>query len=336
MRLLCVCLIACSSASAPDVGDASVDSAADSGAIDAGQDTGCTDWCPGESLPEPLQEIAVTPFRDGFIVLGGFDGDGNVETSVHFFRPGEGFRALPSLPDARHHAGVVVSGGEIYVFGGMRDARFTPLSRSYVLRDGASEWTEIAPMPSARAAGVAANIGGALVVVGGQGEGRESAEQLENARAVYIYAPARDTWQEASPMPTPRDHAAGFVLNDELWVVGGRQLRLEPTMSAVEIYNVARDEWRSGPAMPRPRGGHAAAALDGRAYVSGGEERGGALSSVDVYDAETNAWAALAEMRSPRHGHGMAALGAMLYAVGGADMPIFAAVDTMEVLSFGR
>lgn len=336
MRLLCVCLMACSSVSSPDAGDEPMRDSATDSFIDVARDAACVDWCPSESLPESLQEIAVTPFRDGFIVLGGFDGDGNIETSVHFFRAGEGFSALPPLPDARHHAGVVVSGADIYVFGGMRDARFTPLARSYVLRDGASEWTEIASMPSARAAGVAANINGVLVFVGGQGEGRTSAEQLEDARVVYIYEPANDTWREAAPLPTPRDHAAGFVLNGELWVVGGRQLQLQPTLSAVEIYNLATGEWRSGPAMPRPRGGHAAAVLDGRAYVSGGEERAGALRSVDVYDAERDAWTAVAEMRSPRHGHGMAALGDVLYAVGGADMPIFAAVDSMEVLSVGR
>ncbi|MFK7998190.1 MAG: Kelch repeat-containing protein [Polyangiales bacterium] len=347
MRLLCAwmtCSLACSSVSNPDAGDAAtrdaairdtatLDSSRDSANLDAGQE--CPGWCPSESLPEALQEISVTAFRDGFIVLGGFDGDGNIETSVHFFRPGDGFRALPALPDARHHAGVVVSGEDIYVFGGMRDARFTPLSRSYVLRDGASEWTEISPMPSARAAGVAANMDGVLVFVGGQGDGRNSAEELEDARAVYIYEPASDTWRQAAQIPTARDHAAGFVLNGELWVVGGRRLQLEPTLSVVEIYNLARDEWRSGPAMPRPRGGHAAVALDGRAYVSGGEQREGALRSVDIYDLE-GGWTEGPQMRSPRHGHGMAALDVVLYAVGGADMPIFAAVDSMEVLSTGR
>lgn len=349
MRFVCLCLVACSSAAGSDAGvadseprdsrgvdvaalDAGLDALGDAGAGDAG----CTGWCLVESLPESLQEIAVTPFRDGFIVLGGFDGDGNIETSVHFFRDGAGFEALPALPDARHHAGVVVDDADIYVFGGMRDARFTPLSLSYVLRDGASEWTEIASMPSTRAAGVAANVDGVIVFVAGQGDGRDAAEQLDDARAVYIYEPVSDAWREAAPMPTARDHAAAFVMSGELWVVGGRRLSLEPTLDVVEIYNVSRDEWRSGPAMPRPRGGHAAAVFEGRAYVSGGEERGSALRSVDVFDFDGGAWSAAPDMRSPRHGHGMAALGSGLYAVGGADMPIFAAVDSMEVLSAGR
>lgn len=349
--LVLLVLFACGDddATLSDAGDAGGVDVGDAGAIDTGTDAPradvvdggpantCADcsaiapWRCEPCLDARLQEITAVEYEGGIVVAGGFEPPSEVVTTVRKLDPATGvWTTLPALPDMRHHVAMAVHGGDLYLLGGMRDTSFEALSRSYVLRSGATAWVEIAPPPRPRAAGVAGTFGDVIVVAGGQGEGRTNAEKLADAAPAMIYTPASDSWTLGAPIPTPREHVAGFGHEGELWVLGGRPVALQPTHDEVEIYDPVADAWRAGPTMPTAHGGFAAAVLDGVAYAGGGEEPAGALDVFESLDLATGIWSTREPLPTPRHGHAMAAALGRVYLIGGADRPVFAAVDDVE------
>jgi len=324
-------LDASSDANIRDAGsdDASI-GAVDAGAPECGPCDAEAPWRCETCLPTVLQEITAVSMDGVVHVLGGFEG-GSVVGTLRTYDPATArWTNGPALPDPRHHVQLAAHEGALYAFGGMRDVTFTALRRSWVLRPGADGWEEIAAMPRPRAAGVAFGIGDRVYVAAGQGEGRTNAEKLADAAPVLIYDPAEDTWSEGASIPTTREHVAGFAWGDELYVLGGRPVSLEPSMDVVEIYDPAADEWRAGPSMLDTHGGFAAAVLGDVAIACGGETRAVALDACEALDLPAGRWRAIEPVPTPRHGHAMATAGERVFVIGGADEPVFAAVDVVE------
>ena len=311
------------------------DAAVDGSSVDAA-DGGRCNACPAEApwacepcLPAPLQEITATTLDGDIVIAGGFESTTRVLTAVQRF-DGTSWSRLPDLPEPRHHVALVTVDRDLYAIGGMEDLTFATFADSWVLRADATEWTPIAPLPTARAAAGAAAIGGRIVVAAGQGPGATATAQLAAAAPALIYDPATDAWTEGAPIPTPREHVASFGYDGELWILGGRSIALEPTLDGVEVYDPATDQWRTGPAMPSPHGGGAATVLDGVAYVGGGEERTRALRTFEALDLAEGTWRTEAPIPTPRHGHAMASMGGRVFVIGGGNEPVFAAVPTVE------
>jgi N-acetylneuraminic acid mutarotase len=107
-------------------------------------------------------------------------------------------------------------------------------------------------------------------------------------------------------MPTARGAGASAVIDDKIYVVGGRP----PAGNAFEVYDIGDDAWTPLADLPQtyPDRNHlAATAIGGKVYVAGGRHSGGSFGdpmtdSLDVYDPATLAWSELAPMLRPRGG----------------------------------
>jgi non-specific serine/threonine protein kinase len=303
-----------------------LDSSAPDVSIDAPPtDAGASGWRAEPMLPVVLQEITAITRGDGRIwVIGGFEGTSDVAT-VRIFDPARGtWSEGPALPQPRHHTHVAEVDGDLYVLGGMETIGFDLVDTAWVLHAGETTWTTIATLPEVHGAGFAGSVGGRIHIVGGVGRGGSLATE------VLTYDPVMDAWSTGAAIPSPREHVAGFVHDDEIWVVGGRELSLSTNTDVVEIYDPAGDGWRDGPSLGLARGGFAAAVLDGVAYVVGGEQPDRALHEAESLTLPDGTWTPIDRVPTPRHGHAMAASNGRVYVIGGADMPIFAAVDVVE------
>src|SRR2546422_11570068 len=60
---------------------------------------------------------------------------------------------------------------------------------------------------------------GKLVVVGGWGLGRKLLD------STAIYDPATNRWNNAAPIPTPRDHLTAAAVGGVVYAIGGRPLQ---------------------------------------------------------------------------------------------------------------
>ncbi len=281
-------------------------------------------WRTEASLPAPFQEISVVVHQGAIWLVGGFRGGTPVGEVWRYLPQSGSWEPGPALPAPRHHLSVVPFGDDLYAFGGYETLRFEPLDTAWVLRDGASTWTPVAPLPDDRGATAADRVGDVIVLAGGNGRRNTLAQRT------LVYAPAEDRWSFGAPIPTPREHLAAEAHDGELWVLAGRENSLSSNRTEVEIYDPEADAWRPGPASPTPRGGFDVAVLDGFLYAVGGETPRRALDEVDRLRLATGVWEVVPPVPTPRHGHGVVAFEGRVWVVGGGDEPTFAAVAVVE------
>jgi N-acetylneuraminic acid mutarotase len=179
------------------------------------------------------------------------------------------------------------------------------------------------PLPTrAEAAYGDTTHGGFLYVIGGE----NSAGVLSDLQR---YDPVTDTWVTLTSMPTARAGAAAAVIDDGIFVIGGRQSTSGPCsggpyMGTVEKYDVDTDTWSTVAPLPNPRSDLPAVAHGGKIFVFGGctgtASAPSVTNEVDMYDPQTNTWTTgLASMPTPRASLVAGHSGDQVYAIGGTN-----------------
>lgn len=287
-------------------------------------------WRERASMPYRVQEI-YPAWHGGLIyVAGGLSPDvdaslQNISARVVTYDPAtDAWSDAPALPEPRHHGYLVAEGGELYLFGGFVAAQGGRWSASRdVLRLDVDRWHLAGTMPGPQSETVAIAWRGRVHLAGGRQplDQRNADWQDQGDTGLHqVFDPDNGQWQRAAPLPTPRNSAAGVLLDDLWHVVGGRTVR-GGNLAVHEAYDFASDSWRELAPMPQAAGGIAAAVLDGRIYVFGGEYFGatsGVYAEVWTYDPQRDEWALAGEMPVPRHGLGALATGNVIYVIGGA------------------
>jgi N-acetylneuraminic acid mutarotase len=174
-------------------------------------------------------------------------------------------------------------------------------------------------MPTPRANGAAAVLGGKLYVVGG---GNEVTTALSTVEA---YDPSTDSWTSLASLPRGRVYLAAAATNGRLVALGGATGDASPFQTSavpdVDIYDPATNSWTMGAPMPFPNYTLTAAALGGTVYVAGGYSHiqgfQQPLAAVHAYDVAADSWTARAALPTPRGQAGAAVVGGTLYVAGG-------------------
>lgn len=113
---------------------------------------------------------------------------------------------------------------------------------------GTDTWTRKASLPE----GFNSGIGLACRGKGYAGFGRKETDtQIGSINSVsdfYEYDPGLDEWHALPKGPMHRENAIGFVLNDEIFVLGGFSLKPQASIVAnAAKYTIDKGEWRSVP-----------------------------------------------------------------------------------------
>ena len=297
-------------------------------------------WVKLAPFPEPSEELYGAAAGGKLYVFGGLAPGWKPKALVYEYDPAanQWARRKP-MPLASHHVAFADYNGKIYAFGGFvlpasGPPAWVPTDNAWVYDPAPDTWKALAPMPSKRGSPVAAVVGGRIYVIGGAGVHPGSAEMgLHPARphrsvpTVEEYDPATNTWRARSPMPTARNHAAVGVVNDKIYVIGGRVgaafITVASNTDVVEEYDPATDQWGAVRArMPTARSASAWGTHRGRIYVAGGEFQNSqlmaAFRALEGYDPATNSWSSLPQIPVPRHGLAGAVVGNRLHLVSGA------------------
>lgn len=256
---------------------------------------------------------------------------------------------LASLPEGRHHIALAEAGGRIYGIGGFSGAipDWRAHATVFVYDPKANRWSSGPSLPQPRAEGVVATVKGKIYFIGGRVPTSPDAVHI-NAHADSARGEALDIrsgrWERIPDAPTARNSAAAAVIDDRIYVVGGRQMleqadgrRRPVNLATLEVYDPATKRWEVKAPMPQAQGGLAAVAYDGKLIAFGGEQfvpSAKVFAQAWLYEPKADRWSPLPDMPMPRHGHGAVVVGKRVYAIGGGEKVGVGASPVLQVLEF--
>ncbi len=288
-------------------------------------------WREAPALPMRIQEIYPCLHQGSIWVAGGLSPDApevsqNVADRVmRFDLEARVWRDAGKLPAPRHHGFLVSSGQSLLLFGGfVTNPQGRWQASRDVLRLEAGQWVQIAELPSAQSETVAAVFNDRVHLAGGRAPtGTQNVQWIDQRDMAlhHVFDPYTGVTTSATPLPTARNSAASFVIDDQWHVVGGRTVAAGNSTQH-DIYDFREQRWRAGAPLPQAQGGLAAAAVGHQGFVFGGEffsdSGGGVYSEVWAYDSRADTWREADAMPVPRHGLGAVAAGGVIYVVAGA------------------
>jgi len=300
-------------------------------------------WVKQAPFPEPDEELYGITANGKVYVLGGFSG-GKTGRVYEYDPAADKWTQKKMMARPVHHQAMAEYRGKIYMFGGYVNQQVSgglsgwePVDNAWEYDPAADSWKALAPMPGKRGSAIAGEVGGKIYVIGGGVPQPNTAETAvlptRPARSVgtnEVYDPATNRWETRSPMPTSRNHAFFGVVNNKIYVIGGRMghsfISVASNTDVVEEYDPSSDSWGAIKArMPTPRSGGASATFGGRIYAAGGEFQSSQMAAtfraLEAYNPATNTWDVLPSMPLPRHGVAGAILGNRLHLISGRITP---------------
>jgi N-acetylneuraminic acid mutarotase len=186
-------------------------------------------------------------------------------------------------------------------------------------------------MTTARGGAAVQVVDGKIYVIGGMDATGASLSSVE------IYDPVSNSWTTGTPMLTRRDNPGAAVLDDVLYVFGGRTRNaddsvVDGTLASMELYDPTADIWTAGPSMNVPRRTMSVGTISGRAQVMGGENP--VVAANEEYDPATNTWRFLTPMALPRHGAATATIYGSVFVAGGGDNAGSSFTDVIQSFSY--
>ncbi len=296
-------------------------------------------WVKLAPFPDASEELYGISSGGKLYVFGGLGHDWTPKGLAFEYDPAtDKWTKKKNMPLVSHHVALAEFNGKIYMVGGFikpatGPSAWQPVDNLWEYDPANDSWKALAAMPTKRGSPNAAIVNGKLYVIGGAGlspGAKETAlhparpQRVLGTNEVYDIATAK--WETKSPMPTTRNHAAIGVVNNKIYVIGGRVgnafITRASNTDVVEEYDPATDQWGDLKSpMPTARSASAWGTYKGKIYVAGGELRtdrmSAAFRAVEAYEPATNRWTILPSMAVQRHGLAGDILGNRFHTVSG-------------------
>lgn len=277
-------------------------------------------WAMMSPMKTGRSEIAAALLNDKVYIAGGIGFFRALKSCEVYDILKDSWFRCPDLPVPLHHVAMASDGQDVFAAGGYSELNFGfhEDAKLWKLGGEKNQWVVEADLAEPIGEHAMIAYGGALYIIGGSVKSGTSASMRK-------YDLMTKTWSEAAPLPVARHSVAAFIVDDELWVTGGRSNMLGTRIGRTDIYNFENESWRQGPDLPTGRGGHAAAHLDGQVHIIGGEVFGPTVlvDEHNVYNLKTANWSDAPLMPAPRHGMGAVTYQDQILVFGGGAKPAF-------------
>jgi len=241
-----------------------------------------------QSLPAPpvarVEAMTAVEANGAVYLIGGSDRH-EADAAVYRYGSEGAWQAVASMPYPLTQGAAVFLDGKIYLAGGFDGRVLRPELLHYDI--AADIWNVGPAVPEGRFGYSLEALDGKLYLTGGASLLYESVG--DNC---WRYDPAASTWEELSPMNTPRKQHGSAVLDGKLAVFGGISFDAgtRQTLTSMEIYNQADDSWTAGAPMPVAFAQGASGMAGNAGWACGGWQDGSLSPSCYVYHADTASW----------------------------------------------
>lgn len=251
---------------------------------------------------------------------------------------------LAESPIEMHHFQAISYENELWVVGAFTGPypHEKPIEHIYIFNPVKNEWRKGAEIPKDRNRGSAGvfvynkKIYMVCGIIDGHWDG--------HVAWVDEFDPKTNTWRTLPDAPNARDHSQAVVINDKIYVAGGRRSSAKTkkvfqlTEPAVDVFDFKTNTWQTLPEtlnIPTQRAGTSSVQLSEKLLVIGGESGSQKIShnEVEAFNTKTNQWEKLAPLIQGRHGTSVAKVKNKIYIIAGsANMGGGPELNTVEVL----
>jgi hypothetical protein len=239
------------------------------------------------------------------------------------------WRPLQKSPIELHHFQPVVWQNRIVIAGALTGGypSETPVDNIYYFYPNENKWEKGPAIPQARLRGSTVTVikNNSLYLIGGITNGHLDG----NVNWVDRYDFNTETWTILKDAPHSRDHAQGVLINNSIYVAGGRRTLgknnkvFELVEGKLDVFNIMTNQWRvAQQELPTPRAGIATFAYQDSFIVVGGESANPdkAHEEVHLYDTKSKKWLIKTSLIKGRHGSGVILINGYLWIASGSGM----------------
>ncbi len=192
---------------------------------------------------------------------------------------------------------------------------------------GSGYWVARKNIPSPRAGGGAAALGGEIYYAGGN----FSDLTPDPSKVFQKYNPATDTWTSLPDLPEPRVFLGVAAAKGKIFAIGGSEGRL--TVDTTFAFDPATNSWSSMGRMPVAMEAFGIATVNDYIYIIGG--RSTFLNctfcpSVFRFDPTTSIYTSMTDMPTERSFLAATALNGLIYAIGGRNYGVGAPLEVFN------
>ena len=221
------------------------------------------------------------------IIMGGWDAN-KVKKSVGIFNPGNGkYSELPPMNTPRFGASSCVYNSDVIVAGGTDGKHHLDSIEILRINQGLPRWTiSNGRLPAKLMGHVLKVYQEKLLVIGGLDDTDKVSNEIHELALDKPYTPTL-----LATMPEPRMNHAAEIVNDTLFILGGRtnsDNHDEVVLDSVMVYDFITKEFKKCPSLPKPVHLTSTVTWGKTIIVIGGcDEKRAYLNDVILYDIES-------------------------------------------------
>lgn len=231
--------------------------------------------------------IEAVAMKGEVYVISGDDSD-SAGTVEKFNYLNNEWTACPSIPCKNMFVSAAVVNDSIVVSGGLSQINGEFSSNVYRMNQnskGELQWINAGVLPGARYGHASVYYDGKVWILGGQLEG-----QQRHSNECLLYDPLTYEFEIGPPSKVDRVWSRVFVLNKQLFVVGGDNVSSK-SLPSIETYDKNDKCWKIVTYFPTPRKLYASVASGTKIYVFGGRDENYCnIDTFDIFDVTTKIW----------------------------------------------
>lgn len=227
------------------------------------------DWQKLDDMPVGKWEAGAVVLDDKLYFFGGYTRGVRSSKRCDVFDPNDNsWKQIQDLPSAISHMNTVLDGRTVWFAGGFKDGYKGHTIAEVWSYDVDKDRYTVAPLlPETRGGGGLALVDRKLHYMGGVKADRDTDAPEHWVLDLGKWAKGHAQWENAAPMPAPRNQFSTVTFDRKIYVIGGQfhHDSMQLDQARVDIYDSKTDSWSRGPQLPK---GHSHS--EGGTFVSGG------------------------------------------------------------------